>query len=430
MSNRSIPRRLGDSRQFRRLVTQLARCVAERIWRRGVVQRWESEDELVDYLQQLGLFLGVARLGEWPDVFAEFTAAGFLVDEGEAIVLPILTADTLRVVPGQGPALSAEEQAAADKVLSDKALSMHIMRRARKGDALAILARNEHGTPEEQAARADAAAAAWAAIAAEYNHAERRRLDRRRGDRRGPVPDGNRPAVTDGTGPGNGRATAAGTGPAAVTPASEFSPSPGSGAPTPEPEREGNSGGAREAGAVTTPSVTNPPPVTAPAPTGPLTADELGRELPADVGQFFLDVMASRAPGALPTRADRVDATNLGAMIVARGASETDLRVIGGRWKHNPAKARALLNWALKPDERIPVSLLLGSKVDGEDGRPVYEGAMFGRLLSDAQGWIEDLAAKGQTPAVPTDPPFRRSARPGVVGTVDALGGRRGTGTE
>lgn len=177
---------------------------------------------------------------------------------------------------------------------------------------------------------------------------------------------------------------------------------------------------------VTEPAVTTAAPVTAPAPAGPLSADQLRAEAPADVGQFFLDVMVSRAPGDFPKRADPVDAANLGRVIVARGASETDLRMIGGRWKHDPAAARALLGWALKPTEKIPVSLLLGAKVDG-----AYEGAMFGRLLSDARGWVDELAARRESVKVPTDPPFRRvhGARPGVVPVADAPPAQRGTGS-
>ena len=334
---------------------------------------------------------------------------------GQALRLPLLSADSPRDVRRSGA-----EEGKAEKDRRESNFRVHLQRLADAGDARATLARRESDDPAEL----EAIRSARAAIRAEWVYKPRTR---------------NKGAVTA---PGGSSVTPAPAAPTSapnrvVTPGSRsgsLSSSPDSAASTAESERERETPegpDAREVVRVTDPvtprsvtpsqSVTESP-VTAAVPTL-RSAEQLALEEPAAVGQFFLDVMAARAPEDFQTHANAITLDNLGRVIVAQRASEADLRAIGGWWRHDPKAARQKLahDPSVDAGEKVKPSFLVGARMHGR-----YEGAAFGTLLEATREWLLHLPLRPKFNLL--DPPFR-AGRPGVVGTVDAIVAQRDTGT-
>lgn len=91
--NSSISKALIKSHEFWAL-GEFGRLLLRGLWRRGEVQRWESREALLRELQSRGVFLGSPGPVAFEAFVAEcLTARVLLREEGEALVLPILSGD-------------------------------------------------------------------------------------------------------------------------------------------------------------------------------------------------------------------------------------------------------------------------------------------------------------------------------------------------
>lgn len=113
------PRRLQASVEYM-VLGDLAQCVLSALWRAGHVQRFNSLGSLsargavLVRLRQLGLFQRPGAEAAFDGVLEELLAAGALTADGDALVLPILSADKLREPrPTPQPLTPDEAQAAA-----------------------------------------------------------------------------------------------------------------------------------------------------------------------------------------------------------------------------------------------------------------------------------------------------------------------------
>lgn len=432
--NRSIPRRLGESRQFRPL-RQLARCVAERLWRRGVVQRWASEDELVDQLQQLGLFTGLSGVAEWPAVRDEFLATGFLQRDAAGLALPVLSADHARPEPQAAPAPGDEERVAQNNLRVSRFNWVRRHGGGRKGPDGQLL------DPEGDARL-------------EVEHDAQYRPRRPRGA--GPdVTSGASSAPPRGpvTGP-RGAETAGAT--SAVTDAapSSLSPSPPVSTPSREGEGEKNSpetpatDTAREPGREVTSRE-----VTGAAVTGPDVTTGAGRlvrfeSVPleglsdAAVADLALEGLALAGPRWQGGHEDDEERAGLAAVVRARRYTSDDLRLAGValrdlnfaefyKWAPGVAAAKGVtLPFLLgkKADGRYPATQLVAlvTKGQADDKRASEAAAAAAREAARIEGERRRLAA-ATGPNIPG--PVKAADAPPVDGKAGAellRGARKG----